>query len=198
MTLKRQLATLTRHFPEGGLSSRDAKKGSWTLDGSLPANRIRRLADRPEVSDLWISAIEGRSRSLPAPEEAWFCVWGIVAIQVEGQRSGMMKVEDRFVLVRAYGVEDAVDRLAPAWKEYAKPYLNPEGYFVRWQLQEIKDVFALHDDSLSPEGTEVYSRLRTVKLRSEHRWRPTAASNKRLHRIPLERVKKRRPRKRAR
>jgi hypothetical protein len=191
-TLKRQLASLTRHFPEAGLRSRNAKKGSWTLDGSLPARKIQRLATRPEVSALWISAIEGRSASLPAAKEHWFCVWGIVAIQVEGQRSGMMKVEDRLVLVKASGVEDAAGRLAPAWKEYAEPYLNPEGYLVRWHLVEIKDVVALYDDSLSPEGTEVYSRLRTVKLKSEYRWRPNAPPNKRLQRMPPDRAKKRR------
>ena len=192
VTLKRQLTSLTRHFPEAALRSRDAKKGSWTLDGSLPANRIRRLAERPEVSELWISAIEGRSASVPAANEGWFCVWGIVAIQVEGQRSGMMEVEDRLVLLKASGVEDAVDRLAPAWKDYAEPYLNTEGHLVRWHLVEIKDVFALYDDSLSPEGTEVYSRLRTVKLKSEYRWRPNSAPNKRSRRTPLDRVKKRR------
>ena len=138
-TLKGQLASLTRHFPEAGVKSRDPKKGSWTLDGSLPANRIRRLAKRPEVSELWVSAIEGRSQYARPAKEGWFCVWGIVAIQVEGQRSGMMKVEDRLVLIRASDVDDAVDRLGLAWKQYAEPYLNPEGYLVRWQLMEIKD-----------------------------------------------------------
>ncbi|MEO8682220.1 MAG: DUF4288 domain-containing protein [Vicinamibacterales bacterium] len=129
------------------------------------------------MSKVSISAIEGRSASVPAANLAWFCVWGIVAIQVEGQRSGMMKVEDRLVLVKASGVEDAVDRLVPAWKEYAEPYLNPAGYLVRWHLVEIKDVFALCDESLSPEGTEVYSRLRTVKLKPAYRWRPNSAPN---------------------
>ena len=190
VTLKRQLASLTRRFPEAGLKSRDSKKGSWTADGSLPAHTVRRLATRPEISELWISAIDGRSASAPSAKEGWFCVWGIVAVQVEGQRSGMTKVEDRLVLVKASGVEDAVDRLAPAWKAYAEPYLNPEGYLVRWHLVEIKDVFALYDDRLSPGGTEVYSRLRTVKLRPEYQWRPNPAPNKRLQRTPLNRVTK--------
>jgi hypothetical protein len=122
----------------------------------------------------------------------WFCVWGIVAIQVEGQRSGRMTVEDRFVLVKAFGVDDAVERLGPAWKQYAEPYLNPEGSLVRWQPVEIKDVFGLSDDTLSPEGTEVYSRLRSVRLKPEYRWRPGSAPKKRLQRTPLAHAKKRR------
>ena len=92
----------------------------------------------------------------------------------------MMTVEDRFVLVKACDARDAARRLGPAWKSHAAPYLNPDGYLVRWQLVEIKDIFALYDDNLSPAGTEVYSRLRTVKLKPEYRWRSRSAPNKRL------------------
>jgi hypothetical protein len=192
VALKRQLAKLTQQFPEAGLKSRDPKKGSWTLDGRLPADRIRRLATRPEVSELWVSAIDGRSQYSRPAKEGWFCVWGIVALQVEGQRSGRMTVEDRLVLVKAFGVDDAVDRLGTLWKQYAEPYLNPAGYLVRWQLVEIKDAFGLHEERLAPEGTEVYSRLRAVKLKPEYQWRPTSASNMRLQRTPLGAIVQRR------
>jgi hypothetical protein len=178
-TLKQQLAGLKRRFPEADLTSRNTK-GSWTLDGSLPASGVRQLAERSEVSDLSIKTIDGRSSARPTKAKGgWFCVWGVVAIQVEGQRSGTLTVEDRFVLVRAFDAENAVDQLAPEWREYGKPYLNPEGYMVRWHLVEIKDVFGLHDDRLSPAGTEVYSRLRTAKLKPEYRWLPGTAATKR-------------------
>lgn len=192
LTLKRQLATLTLRFPEASLKSRDPKKGSWTLDGTLPANRIRRLATRPEVSELWVNAIEGRSRYSRPAKEGWFCVWGIVAVQVEGQRSGTITIEDRLVLVKASGVEAAVERLRPNWKEYAEPYLNPAGALVRWQLVEIKDVFELHEDRLAAAGTEVYSRLRTAKLTPHYQWRRSSAPARRLQRTPLAAVTKRR------
>lgn len=179
--LKRQLARLTRGFPEANLKSRDPKKGSWTVDGILPANRIRRLASQPEVAELWISAIKGRAAYRRRAKEGWFCVWGIVAMQVEGQRSGMMEVEDRLVLVKALSPDDAIERLGPTWKKYAEPYLNPDCRLVRWRLVEIKDVFGLFDDRISPEGTEVYSRLRTIRLKPQYRWRPNSAPNKRSH-----------------
>ena len=189
VALKQQLATLTRHCPEAGFKSRDPRKGSWTLDGTLPASKVQRLAKRPEVSELWITAIEGRSRFARPPRKGLFCVWGVVAVQVEGQRSGMMTVEDRLVLVQAFNAEDAVDRLGPAWKQYARPYLNTEGYLVRWQLVEIKDVFELFDDSVSPAGTEVYSRLRTVKVKPEYQWRPGPTPGKRSQRTQRAGVK---------
>ena len=123
-TLKRQLARLTRDFPEANLKSRNPKKGSWTLDGLVPANKIRRLARQPEVAELWVSAINGRSHRARPAKEGWFCVWRFVAIQVEGQRSGMMEVEDRLVLIRALSSDDAIERLGPMWNEYAEPYLT--------------------------------------------------------------------------
>jgi len=190
-TLKQQLDRLTRDFPGANLKSRDPKRGSWTLDGILPANRIRRLAAQPEVAELEISAIDGRKRAR-STKEVWFCVWGLVAIQVERRRSGMMEVEDRLVVVKALSPDDAIERLRPTWTKYAEPYLNPAGYLVRWQLVEIKDVFEVFDDEFSPKGTEVYSRLRTVRVKPEYRWRPSSAPNKRLQRTPLAGVKKRR------
>lgn len=166
--LKRQLAKLARRFPQAALRSRNPKKGSWTLDGDLPANQIRRLAVEPDVADVWISAISGSQRYRRRAKKAWFCVWGVVAIQVEGQRSPRMQVEDRLMLVSAYDPQDAIKCLVPAWERYAEPYLNPNGYLVRWQLVEIKDVYALCDERISPQGTEVYSRVRTVKGKPEY------------------------------
>lgn len=188
-TLKRQLARLTQEFPEANLTSRDSKRGSWTLDGRLPANRIGRLARRPEVAELWVSAVDGRSKRARPAKEGWFCVWGLVAIQVERQRSGMMRVEDRLVLVRARSPDDAVKRLGPMWNRYAEPYVNPAGYLVRWRLVKINDVFELFDDHISPQGTEVYARLRTVRVKPEYQWRSSVAPG--THQ-PLAAVKTRR------
>src|SRR5258706_695422 len=170
-TLKRQLIRLARRFPKAALRSRNPRKGSWTLDGTLPANQIRRLATQPEVADVWVSAITGRSKYQRSRKEGWFCVLGLVAIQVEGQRSGMIDVEERFVLIKAYDALDAVNRLRPEWERYAEPYLNPSGYLVRWQLVDVKGVYSVSDERLGSMGTEVYSRLRTVKMKPEYRWK---------------------------
>lgn len=179
VTLKRQLASLVRQFPSADLRSRDARKGSWTLDGTLPANRIRSLASRREVASVWVSGVHGRSKRRQIPKETWFCVWGVVAVQVEGQRSGRVDLEDRFVLVRANDDQDAVSRLQPEWIQYAEPYLNAKGYLVRWQLVSIKDVYEIYDARLSPQGTEVYSRLRSAPMKPEYRWH-TSAPNQAL------------------
>jgi hypothetical protein len=98
-------------------------------------------------------------------------VWGVVAVQVEGQRSGNVTVEDRLVLVKAFDAQDAVNCLRPEWERYAEPYLNPKGQLVRWKLVGIQDVYEVYDESFSPKGAEVYSRLRTVRMKPEYEWK---------------------------
>jgi hypothetical protein len=99
-------------------------------------------------------------------------VWGLVAIQIEGRAKGMVDVEDRLVLVKAHDADDAPRRLRREWSRYAKPYLNPYGYLVRWQLVSVRDIYAVMGDAINPHGTEVYSRLRAERMKREYRWLP--------------------------
>jgi hypothetical protein len=169
--LKHQFATLSRAFPDAALASRDELKGSWTLDGQLAAARIRALASRPEVAHVSVERIEGRAKRPQRKQLAWFSVWGVVVIQIEGHRKGSVELEDRLMLVKGYDAADAVRRLDAVWARYATPYMNPAGHLVRWKLVSVRDVYEVPDYQLSPAGTEVYSRLRTSPMKSEYRWR---------------------------
>ena len=95
---------------------------------------------------------------------------GVVAIQIEGRTQGKVDVEDRFVLVKAYDAKDARRRLRQECANYARPYLNPYGSLVRWKLISVRDVHAVTQDELDPQGTEVYSRLRAERMKPEYRW----------------------------
>jgi len=169
LALDSQQRRLLRYFPSAGL--RSGGKLGWTLDGRLPANRLRALAGRPEVHFLHITSIEGLRETRQAPRESWFCVRGKVAIQIEGLTRGRVDIEDRFVLVRAIGPRDAQRRLGREWGTYATPYLNMHGYGVRWKLVSIEDVYDLNQDDIDPRGTEVYSRIRSEQMKPEYRWR---------------------------
>jgi hypothetical protein len=117
--LKQQFKQLTQRFPEAHLKSRDERRGSWTLDGALPARKMSALASAPQVQDVTIHVIDGRRRIAKRPTLGWFCVWGVVAIQIEGRTKGTVDVEDRFVLVKAYDAKDASRRLRQEWAKYA-------------------------------------------------------------------------------
>lgn len=60
--------------------------------------------------------------------------------------------------------------------------MNPDGCLVRWQLISIREVYALFDEALDPRGTEIYSKLRTVRMLPEYRWRPKRGPDLRVRR----------------
>ena len=165
-------AALTRLGSRVEFISRGKKKASWTIDTCMPARRVVEVAAKRYVESVTIDTIDGRRPKIAGPALCWFCVWGVVAIQIEGQSNGFLDLEDRLILVRAHSADDAKHRLESFLREYAEPYMNPEGYLVRWQLVSFQDVYHLYDDAISPHGTEVYSRLRKARFRPEHRWSP--------------------------
>jgi uncharacterized protein DUF4288 len=130
------------------------------------------------VNHVQLDTIEGRSRKPRRHGPRWFCVWGVVAVQIEEKVKGLITLEDRFVLVRANDAVDAQRKLPREWSNYAEPYLNPNGYLVRWQLVDVRDVYELFEDVFDPRGTEVFSRLRKARLRPEYRWRPNGSQKR--------------------
>jgi hypothetical protein len=170
--LAQQLVRLRRDFEGIEFISRGKNRASWTIDTCMPARLVGKVAAKPYVKEVTLDTIEGRRRKRVRPTLGWFCVWGVVAIQIEGQSDGFLDLEDRLVIVKAWSAEDAQHRLESSWRSYAEPYMNREGALVRWQLVSVQDVYGLFDDVISPRGTEVYSRLRKARLRPEHHWSP--------------------------
>jgi hypothetical protein len=171
-TLAKQLNHLRRDFPALEFVSRGKDTPSWTIDAVAQANQVAPLASRRYVRDLTLDAIKGRRQRRRRAGLAWFCVWGVVAIQIEGQMSGSLGIEDRLTVVKANDADDARRRLGRMWIESAEPYINADGHLVRWQLISIRDVYELFDEVIDPRGTEVYSKIRRVRMRPEYRWRP--------------------------
>jgi hypothetical protein len=172
VVLKQQLARLKQRFSDIEFVSRDPRKGSWTIDAVVPARKVRALAQAPQVRYVTLSAINGRPPRPAARLRSWYCVWGVVAVQIEDHKEGFITLEDRLVVVKALDESDAQRRLQRHWSAYARPYLNPAGELVRWQLIDVQGVYALYDDTFDARGTEVFSRLRRARLRPEHRWHP--------------------------
>jgi hypothetical protein len=54
---------------------------------------------------------------------------------------------------------------------FTLPKENRYGQLVRWQLVEVLDVYELFDDEISPKGTEVFSRLRSRRMKPAYAWR---------------------------
>jgi len=144
----------------------------WSSDSVVAARDLPRILRFAELSTVHVTRIRGlRKKREPRPL-SFYAVRARIAIQVEGQTEGFQQVEDRIVLVKARSFEDAERRLASEWQSYAEPYLNPYGERVRWQLEEVVDVYDLLTDEIDPRGTEVYSSLSRRKMRPDREWHP--------------------------
>lgn len=159
-------------WPEAGLKARGNGRRPWTLDGTLPAREVSKVANTPGVDHVYVTRISGLRQKRARRNPGWFCVWGRIAIQIEGKRQGLIDVEDRLVLVKAMNHQQAKAKLSRKWREYSKPYLNVDGEMVRWKLTEVQDVYELFEDEIDSKGTEVYSRLRRQRMRASDRWIP--------------------------
>jgi Domain of unknown function (DUF4288) len=178
--LEDAIERIRARWPSGVFEIRDHQELPWDFDAVLPARALPRLLRSRELSSLFIHKIQGLRRKPEKKELSWYAVRGRVAIQVEGQTQGLQEVEDRIVVVRAHSFEDAERRLRPNWEEYAEPYLNSKGEMVRWQLEEIVDVYQVGDlEKFDPKGTEVYSRLTQRRVRPDAVWRPRKAASER-------------------
>ncbi len=167
-TLAKQLERLRRAFPEIEFVSRGKDKPSWTIDATVPADQVAELASSRPVKCLVLETIEGRRKRVRRPGLSWFCVWGVVAIQIEERVNGSLTVEDRLALVKAHDCEDAKGRLQHMWSSYAEPYMNPDGYLVRWQLIDIRDIYELSDRATSGATHHERSSPTTRILRTRH------------------------------
>ena len=172
LQLQAGLAGLRRRWPNANIKARGDGRLPWTLDAVVPAPSVRRLAGEPNVVYVRVEKVRGVRKRRPKRKPSFFCVWGSVAIQVEGRARGRVDVEDRHVLVKALTPEDAKRRLAKEWQQYASPYLNSFGELVRWQLIEVLDVYELFEDEVDPKGTEVYSRIRSRAMKPAYVWKP--------------------------
>jgi hypothetical protein len=82
-------------------------------------------------------------------KESWFAVHARFAIQLEAQNSGLQTYEDRILLVKAAHSDDAVKKLQPEFKKYGRPYLNFDGFMVRWAFERVLSTQQLYDAEIS-------------------------------------------------
>jgi hypothetical protein len=171
---RRRCAALLRAWPAAEHQVHGSPEHPKAIEGTVPARAIRRLAQVRGASWLAVLHVAGlrRKRVRVTSLERWFTVRANVAIQIEGQRRGMQTWEERFVTVKASSFDDAIRRLVPFWERYAQPSLNPEGELVRWQLEEVVDVYEMSDPSLDPSGTEVFSALHSRRIQPHQQWHP--------------------------
>ncbi len=174
--LETALERVRDRWPGGAIRPR-SEELPWNFDSVVPARELPRILRFHQLNSVFVKKIQGLRKRPERKPMQWYAVRARVVIQVEDQTRGMQSVEDHIVLVQARSFEDAERRLQPEWEQYAEPYLNPNGEMVRWQLEEIVDVYEIGTIDLDPKGTEVYSRLSQRRVRPGAVWRPRKADS---------------------
>lgn len=173
---QKDLAMVRRSWSAARVSPRGPIDAPVGFVARFAAADASTLCDVPNAF-LIVRSIQGVRKPKPRHRRKrvldWYTVRARVAIQVEGKSRGSQIVEDRFVMLKAFSRDDAIRRLAPEWKSYARPSINHRGEMFRWQLEEIVDVYhILEPGPIDPKGTEVFSSLRYRRLTPERVWRP--------------------------
>jgi len=126
------------------------------------------------VASIFINKIDGARKRRKKKELAFYCVKMTVVVEIEGFEDGLQQIEDRFVIIRAKSQEDAYLKLEKKKDDYIQPYLNSDGRFVRWRIESFDDSYETEiknvNDLNTPDGVEVYSKLRSRRLTKEKAW----------------------------
>lgn len=104
--------------------------------------------------------------------EPYFCFKVIFAIQIEGRKSGMQTVEERFVLVKARTWKAAEARVIRQFKKNDEPYLNAYGQLVRWKFESIEESYHTFIENAHDfdSPTEVFSKLKKRRMKDMNVW----------------------------
>lgn len=104
----------------------------------------------------------------------WFAVRARFAIQIESQTKGMQTYEERIILIKSKTEDKAKKQLLKEFNNYGKPYLNSDGYMVRWQFEKFIDIYWVFDDEINKQGkqgAEVFSVLKNRRMKPEYQWK---------------------------
>jgi hypothetical protein len=161
-TLAKQPHHLRRDFPAVEFVSRGKDKPSWTIDAVAPANQLPALASRWSVKTLMIDTIEGRRPRVRRPSLAWFCVCGVVAIQIEGQIKGSLDLED--VAERSHAINAFKPSRSTSSKSVSAPLKSSKN-------PTRMDAMMLFDSTSTPLPPTQF------RLGNYSFWRPSASRN---------------------
>lgn len=142
----------------------------------LPVAAIPELCELPAIEKIHIDSIDTvKNRQVRRKKaQQFFCVKTTFVVQIEGVTQGLQMYEERHILIKADSCEQACQKVKASSAEYGKPYLNPDGYLVRWQLESVDDCYETSLTKLAeftnPLGVEVFSTLKRRRLTSERVW----------------------------
>lgn len=59
------------------------------------------------------------------------------------------------------------------FRQYEMLSLTTTGEFFRWTFEAILDIYETFIDAVDPDGMEVYSEMKTRRMKPEYEWHPS-------------------------
>ncbi|RYF73331.1 MAG: DUF4288 domain-containing protein [Cytophagaceae bacterium] len=146
----------------------------YTVSIDTTLNIAYTLAECSDVSHVTVLQINECLRR--KRRRSGFCWYGIKVenvIQVEGRKKGLITVEEQILLVKGKSQEEAVSKVSRFSDDYATPYLNGEGLWVRWKFYRLIDVYETHwpvGMDLGDDVVEVFSVLTKKRFQDSYYW----------------------------
>lgn len=148
------------------LKERIQPVGGW-ISVILEADRLPRLMLYPNIESIRIESVEGVT-AIPAlqakpPVTLWYAVRERLAlVPVEGEPGVLDRfTKERVVMIEAASLQEVIEKAVAEAASHGQPFFNGDCELVRWELEEISEIFASLDvgKTLSPAGTEVYAQV---------------------------------------
>lgn len=144
------------------------------IKATVTLTTLKKIAREPFVEHIFVYKVQGAKKLREPAKRLYFCIKTIFNIQIEGQVRGNQEYEERYMLIRASSIAAAQQKLKKSFREYEEPYLNYAGSLVRWKFEKFEDWFEpdiyAPGDIDRPEGIEIFSLLKTRRLKKENVW----------------------------
>ena len=136
-----------------------SKRNDQVLSLRLPADQILPFSRRQEVNFISVLKVPGRRRRELGSRRSlgWYSVRARFAIRVEGRSRNTW--EDRILMVKAVGFEEAERLARKEFKRYRSTNLGTTLRRVTWEFDSVVEIFYTFVEDLVPRGTEVWSSI---------------------------------------
>lgn len=174
--VRQSIETVVAQFQPATFSPSPSNRRPRGMKCSLPVSMLTALSDMEQVMSATITSVAGGKKAVRRKKKVqqFFCVRMTAAIQIEGVSDGLQGYEERFVLIKASSSEDAYNRVEASSSAYAKPYLNSDGFLVRWKVESWDDCYETGITTLAefndPEGVEVFPVIKRRRMTPERVW----------------------------
>lgn len=152
------------------------KKSPRVLKTKVKFSALRKLSKLDYISLISVGSVDHaiKIEVHQAPVDKYFCVKMTAVIEIEGVSSKRQSIEQRFVIIRAKTSDEAYEKLEAQRDDYTHTYLNSDGRLVRWRIDSFDNCYETDikkpKDIDDPEGIEVYSKLKSRKVKTPVVW----------------------------